>query len=86
MIGNDAITGLGGMQVRIFELKRLVLMLARFAHLVKVLSAAWRLPPRSASNGSRRTGSSASTTPGATLSAATALNPYIGYDAEPARS
>jgi fumarate hydratase class II len=47
---------------------------------IELLASASRCSPRSASTGSRRTASGTSATPSARSRAATALNPYIGYD------
>ena len=81
VIGNDAaITG-GAMQGH-FELNVFVPVIARnLLALDRPLSAPQRAcSPTSASTGSRRTASSSEHYAELTLSAATALNPYIGYD------
>ena len=81
VIGNDAAITIGGMQGH-FELNVFVPLLARnLLQSIKLLAAREHgSSTRSASPASRRTASSARRYAELTLSAATALNPYIGYD------
>ena len=81
MIGNDAAIAIGGMQGH-FELNVFVPLMARnLLDSIRLLACVPRgFSPRSASTGSRRTASRCERYAELTLSAATALNPYIGYD------
>ena len=79
VMGNDTAITIGGMQGH-FELNVFVPLIARnLLDSIKLLASASRLSRRSASTGSRRTEQNARYAE-LTLSAATALNPYIGYD------
>ena len=81
VIGNDTAITIGGMNGH-FELNVYVPLIAR--NLLQSIALARErrhgCSPRSASTASRRTASGTSGTPRARLSAATALNPFIGYD------
>ena len=81
VIGNDAAITVGGLQGH-FELNVFIPLMAR--NLLELDQAARERrrgsSPRSASTGSRRTARRCERYAELTLSAATALNPYIGYD------
>ena len=81
VIGNDTAITVGGMQGH-FELNVFVPLIARnlldSIQLLAARSAPLRREVRRRDRGEPR--AAASTTPSSTLSAATALNPYIGYD------
>jgi fumarate hydratase class II len=81
VIGNDAAITVGGMQGH-FELNVFVPMLARnLLDSVKLLSAASRLLAEKCVDGIEPNREQCEHYAELTLSAATALNPYIGYDA-----
>ena len=81
VIGNDAAITVGGMQGH-FELNVFVPMLARnLLDSVKLLSAASRLLAEKCVDGIEANREQCEHYAELTLSAATALNPYIGYDA-----
>jgi fumarate hydratase, class II len=81
VIGNDAAITVGGMQGH-FELNVFVPMLARnLLDSVKLLSAASRLLAEKCVDGIEANWEQCEHYAELTLSAATALNPYIGYDA-----
>ena len=81
VIGNDAAITAGGMQGH-FELNVFVPMLARnLLDSVKLLSAASRLLAEKCVDGIEANREQCEHYAELTLSAATALNPYIGYDA-----
>jgi fumarate hydratase class II len=81
VIGNDAAITAGGMQGH-FELNVFVPMLARnLLDSVKLLSAASRLLAEKCVDGIEANREQCERYAELTLSAATALNPYIGYDA-----
>jgi fumarate hydratase class II len=81
VIGNDAAITVGGMQGH-FELNVFVPMLARnLVDSVKLLSAASRLLAEKCVDGIEANREQCEHYAELTLSAATALNPYIGYDA-----
>jgi len=80
VIGNDAAITVGGMQGH-FELNVFVPMLARnLLDSVKLLSAASRLLAEKCVDGIEANRERNAQYAESTLSAATALNPYIGYD------
>jgi len=81
VIGNDAAITVGGMQGH-FELNVFVPMLARnLLDSIKLLSSASRLLAKKCVDGIEANREVAERYAELTLSAATALNPYIGYDA-----
>ena len=81
VIGNDAAITVGGMQGH-FELNVFVPMLARnLLDSIKLLSSATRLLAERCVDGIEANREVAEHYAELTLSAATALNPYIGYDA-----
>ena len=81
VIGNDAAITVGGMQGH-FELNVFVPMLARnLLDSIKLLSAASRLLAEKCVDGIEANREQCERYAELTLSAATALNPYIGYDA-----
>jgi fumarate hydratase, class II len=81
VIGNDAAITVGGMQGH-FELNVFVPMLARnLLDSIKLLAAASRLLAEKCVNGIEANREQCESYAELTLSAATALNPYIGYDA-----
>ena len=81
VIGNDAAITVGGMQGH-FELNVFVPMLARnLLDSVKLLAAASRLLAEKCVDGIEANREQCERYAELTLSAATALNPYIGYDA-----
>ena len=81
VIGNDAAITAGGMQGH-FELNVFVPLLARnLLDSIKLLSAACRLLAESCVDGIEANREVCERYAELTLSAATALNPYIGYDA-----
>ncbi len=81
VIGNDAAITVGGMQGH-FELNVFVPMLARnLLDSIKLLSSASRLLAEKCVDGIEANREVAARYAELTLSAATALNPYIGYDA-----
>jgi fumarate hydratase class II len=81
VIGNDAAITVGGMQGH-FELNVFVPMLARnLLDSVKLLAAASRLLAEKCVSGIEANREQCELYAELTLSAATALNPYIGYDA-----
>jgi fumarate hydratase class II len=80
VIGNDAAIGIGGMQGH-FELNVFVPLLARnLLDSIKLLAAAARLLDEKCVAGIEANRENAERYAELTLSAATALNPYIGYD------
>jgi fumarate hydratase class II len=80
VIGNDTAIAVGGMQGH-FELNVFVPLLARnLLDSVKLLSAACRLFAETCVDGIEAQRENAERYAELTLSAATALNPYIGYD------
>jgi len=81
VIGNDAAITVGGMQGH-FELNVFVPLLARnLLDSIKLLSAASRLLAEKCVDGIEANREACERYAELTLSAATALNPYIGYDA-----
>jgi fumarate hydratase class II len=81
VIGNDTAITLGGMQGH-FELNVFVPLLARnLLESVKLLAAASRLLSEKCVDGIEANREACERYAELTLSAATALNPYIGYDA-----
>jgi fumarate hydratase class II len=81
VIGNDAAIAIGGMQGH-FELNVFVPMLARnLLDSIKLLSSATRLLAEKCVEGIEANRETCERYAELTLSAATALNPYIGYDA-----
>jgi fumarate hydratase, class II len=80
VIGNDAAIAIGGMQGH-FELNVFVPLLARnLLDSIKLLAAASRLFAAKCVDGIEANRENAQRYAELTLSAATALNPYIGYD------
>ena len=80
MIGNDAAITVGGMQGH-FELNVFVPLLARnLLQSIKLLAAACRLLDEKCVAGIEANRERCESYAELTLSAATALNPYIGYD------
>jgi fumarate hydratase, class II len=80
VIGNDAAITVGGMQGH-FELNVFVPLLARnLLESIKLLAAAARLLDEKCVRGIEANRENAERYAELTLSAATALNPYIGYD------
>ena len=81
VIGNDAAITIGGLQGN-FELNVRVPLIARnLLESIRLLASTARdLRRASASTGSRPTSRAATRSAESTLAAATALNPYIGYD------
>ena len=80
VIGNDAASAIGGMQGH-FELNVFVPLLARnLLQSIKLLAAASRLLDEKCVAGIEANREQAERYAELTLSAATALNPYIGYD------
>ena len=80
VIGNDQAITIGGMQGH-FELNVFVPLIARnLLDQIKLLSAASRLFAEKCVNGIEANREQAERYAELTLSAATALNPYIGYD------
>jgi len=80
VIGNDAAITVGGMQGH-FELNVFVPLLARnLLHSIKLLAAASRLLDEKCVSGIEANLEQTERFAEATLSAATALNPHIGYD------
>jgi fumarate hydratase class II len=80
VIGNDAAITIGGMQGH-FELNVFVPLLARnILDSVKLLASASRLFAEKCVDGIEAQRENAQRYAELTLSAATALNPYIGYD------
>jgi len=80
VIGNDAAITAGGMQGH-FELNVFVPLLARnLLDLIKLLSSAARLFVEKCVDGIEANRENCGRYAELTLSAATALNPYIGYD------
>jgi len=81
VIGNDAAIAIGGMQGH-FELNVFVPLLARnLLDSIKLLSSATRLLAEKCVDGIEANRETCERYAELTLSAATALNPYIGYDA-----
>ena len=81
VIGNDAAIAVGGMQGH-FELNVFVPLLARnILDSVKLLASACRLLAEKCVDGIEANRENCERYAELTLSAATALNPYIGYDA-----
>ena len=81
MIGNDAAIAIGGLQGH-FELNVFVPLLARnLLQSVKLLASASRLLAEKCVDGIEANREVCERYAELTLSAATALNPYIGYDA-----
>jgi fumarate hydratase class II len=81
VIGNDAAIAIGGMQGH-FELNVFVPLLARnLLQSIKLLSSASRLLAEKCVDGIEANREVCQRYAELTLSAATALNPYIGYDA-----
>jgi fumarate hydratase class II len=81
VIGNDAAIAIGGMQGH-FELNVFVPLLARnILDSVKLLASACRLFAEKCVDGIEANRENCERYAELTLSAATALNPYIGYDA-----
>ena len=86
VIGNDAAITIGGMQGH-FELNVFVPLLARnILDSVKLLASACRLFAEKCVDGIEANRENCEHYAELTLSAATALNPYIGYDQRDARS
>src|ERR687885_366388 len=80
VIGNDAAIGIGGLQGH-FELNVFIPMMARnLLDQVKLLAAACRLLDEKCVSGIEANRENCERYAELTLSAATALNPYIGYD------
>ena len=80
VIGNDAAIGIGGMQGH-FELNVFVPLIARnLLQSIKLLASASRLLDEKCVAGIEANREQAERYAELTLSAATALNPYIGYD------
>ena len=80
VIGNDSAIAIGGMQGH-FELNVFVPLLARnILDSVKLLASACRLFAEKCVDGIEANGENCERYAELTLSAATALNPYIGYD------
>ena len=80
VIGNDAAIAIGGMQGH-FELNVFVPLLARnLLQSIKLLASASRLLDEKCVSGIEANREQCETYAELTLSAATALNPYIGYD------
>jgi fumarate hydratase class II len=80
VIGNDAAIGVGGMQGH-FELNVFIPMMARnLLQSIKLLASASRLFAEKCVDGIEANRERCASYAELTLSAATALNPYIGYD------
>jgi fumarate hydratase class II len=80
VIGNDAAIAVGGMQGH-FELNVFIPLMARnLLHSIKLLAAASRLLAEKCVDGIEANREQCERYAELTLSAATALNPYIGYD------